>query len=87
MSEPLVTSLLVLDTTPAGTLGGFNSFLIALRRPALETTHEPGRLLKGTLEITNRRLAEEVDLDQVGLDGALERDDGLDQERVGVLHV
>jgi hypothetical protein len=79
--------LLLLGTTAAGPLGSLDGLLVALRRAALEAAHEAGGRLEGALEVAAGGLAENVDLDQVGLDGALERDDGLDQQGVGVLHV
>lgn len=87
LCDILEDCLLFLGTTTASPLGGLNSLLIALRGAALETSHDSSALLERTLEVATGGLAEHVDLDQVGLDGALDGDDGLDEQRVGVLHV
>lgn len=79
--------LLLLGTTAAGTLGSLNGLLVASSGAALETLHEAGGSLERTLEVAGGGLAKDVDLDEVALEGALEGDDGLDQEGVGVLHV
>jgi hypothetical protein len=79
--------LLLLRTTTASSFGGLDSLLVTLSRAALEAGHQTSSLLEGTLEVTSGRLAEDVDLDQVGLEGALEGDDGLDKKRVGVFEV
>lgn len=83
----LRASLLFLSTTTTGSLGGLDGLLVALGRAALETAHEASSSLEGALEVADSGLAENVDLDQVGLEGTLEGDDGLDQERVGVFEV
>lgn len=83
----VVTSLLLLGTTTAGTLGGLDGLLVALGGAGLQTLHDAGGGLEGTLEIAGGGLAEDVDLDEVALEGGLEGDDGLDEEGVGVLHV
>lgn len=79
--------LLLLGTAAASTLGSLNSLLVALSSATLETGHEASSLLEGTLEVAAGGLAEDVDLGKVGLEGALEGDDGLDEEGVGVLEV
>lgn len=77
-------NLFLLDTTAPVLLGGLNRGLVALG-PALG--HEATTGLEGTGKITSSGLAEDVNLGQVGLEGALEGDDGLDKEGVGVLEV
>jgi len=79
-------SLLLLGTATAGALGSLDGLLVALGGTA-HGAHEAGRLLEGALEVATGRLAEDVDLDHVVFDSALEGKDGLDEERVGVLHV
>jgi hypothetical protein len=79
-------SLILLGTTAATSLCGFDAFLVGLDITA-GTAHETARGLPGSLEFANCRLSEQVNLDQVALEGALEGDDGLDEERVGVLEV
>jgi hypothetical protein len=80
-------TLLLLGTTAASSLGSLNSLLVTLSRAALEALHEASSRLERTLEVTGGGLAKDVNLDQVGLESALERNNGLDQERVGVLEV
>jgi hypothetical protein len=80
--------LLLLGTATASPLSSLNGLLVASNLTTLlERAHERSSSLERSLEVTLSWLAEEVDLDEVALEGALERDDGLDQERVGVLHV
>jgi hypothetical protein len=81
------SNLLLLGATAARTLSGLNGLLVALGRATLHGAHETGRLLEGTLEVTSGRLAKDVNLDHVVLESALERDDALDEKRVGVVHV
>jgi hypothetical protein len=81
------TDLLLLGTTPASLLGSLNRLLIALDGTALEPAHESRGSLERTLEVTGGGLAEEVDLGHVVLEGALEGDDALDEEGVGVVEV
>src|SRR5690242_18453976 len=81
------TILFVLDTTTAGTLSSLNALLVGLDLTSLHRTHEATGSLPGASKLTGGGLAEEVDLDEVALEGALEGNNGLDQERVGVLHV
>lgn len=76
--------LLLLDTTTVVLLGVLDGGLVAL---GLTLGHEATGALKGTGQVTSGGLAEHVDLDQVGLEGALQGNDGLDEEGVGVLHV
>lgn len=78
--------LLLLGTTTASPLGSLDGLLVALGR-ALHAGHEAGGGLEGPLEVSGGRVAEDVDLEQVALEGGLERDDALDQQRVGVLEV
>ena len=80
-------SLLVLNTTSACLFGGFDAFLVGLDITGTLHAHQTARGLPGSLELANGRLSEQVDLDQVALKGALEGNDGLDEEGVGVLEV
>lgn len=84
--HPLTPTLLLLGTAAAGPLGGLNSLAVALGG-ALHTAHETSGGLEGSLEVTGGGLAQGMDLEEVVLEGALERDDALDQQRVGVLEV
>lgn len=80
--------LFLLGTTTAGLLGSSNGLLILCwSSTTLKTAHQSSGSLERTLQITDSFLAEQVDLDLVTLEYALERDDGLDQEWVGVLEV
>ena len=53
----------------------------------MQAAHEASWLLEGSLEIASRGLAIDVDLGKVRLEGGLEGNDALDDERVGVLEV
>lgn len=86
-SSLLFCALLVLDATAASTLGLLDALLVGLDLAAGHGAHEAAASLEGALEVAGSGLAEQVDLDQVALEGALERDDALDEERVGVLEV
>ena len=79
-------SLLVLRTTPPVLLSSLHARLVALDL-TLAHIHEATSSLPRSLQVTLGRLAPEVDLDQVALERGLERDDRLDDKRVGVLHV
>lgn len=79
--------LLLLGTTTASLLGSLDGLLVALGLTVLHGTHEATSSLEGTLELAGGGLAVEVDLDEVALEQALDGDDALDQQRVGVLHV
>lgn len=79
-------SLLLLGTTTAGTLGSLDGLAVTLGS-TLHTAHEAGSGLERSLEVTGSGLAENVYLEEVALEGALERDDALDEEGVGVLEV
>lgn len=76
--------LLLLNTTAIVLLRLLNRRLVTLD---LTLVHEAVASLEWPLQITGGRLAEDMNLDQVRLERALERDDRLDQERVGVLEV
>lgn len=82
-----VLSLFLLGTTTARLLSSLDGLLVTLGRTLLHGAHEPSSLLEGTLEVANGRLAVDVDLDEVALEGALDGEDALDEKRVGVLHV
>lgn len=80
--------LLLLGATTSSLLSSLNRLLIRLDSGiAIESAHEPGSSLEGALEVTSSWLTEEVDLDQVTLERALEWNNGLDQQWVGILHV
>lgn len=80
--------LLLLDTSGAGSLGGRDGLLVGLDVAAAHAgSSKHGGGLEGSLEIANGGLAKDVDLDNVLLDGRLDGHDGLQQQRVGVLHV
>ena len=83
------SSLLLLRTTAAGLLSRLDTLLVGLNFASTLSSHAHeacGRLPR-PLEVARRWLAEEVNLDQVALESALERDDTLDEQRVGVLEV
>ena len=77
-------SSLLLDATTVILLSILNRSLVALR---LTLSHEAAATLERTGQVAGSGLAEHVNLDEVGLESALEGNDGLDEERVGVLHV
>jgi hypothetical protein len=81
--------LLLLGTTAASLLGQLDALLVGLEVCVAAAHHaaEAGGGLPGTLELAGGGLAEDVDFHEVALEGALEGDDGLDEERVGVLEV
>lgn len=79
--------LLVLDAATASTLSSLDALLVRLDIAALHGAHEARGGLPGAGEVARRRLPEQVHLDEVAFEGALERDDGLDEQRVRVLHV
>lgn len=86
-SFPRPSTLLLLGATTASTLGGLDSLLVALGRATLHGAHEALGLLEGALEVAGSGLAKDVDLDNVALEGALDGDDALDEQGVGVLEV
>jgi hypothetical protein len=81
------TNLLVLDATTAGTLGRLNALLVRLDLAARHGAHHATSRLPWSRQLAGCGLTQEVDLDEVALERALEGDDGLDQKRVGVLEV
>lgn len=85
--SPERSHLLFLGTTAARLLGSLDSLLIALGLALLHGTHQATGSLEGTLEVARGGLAVKVDLDQVALEQSLDRQDGLNQQRVGVLEV
>ena len=82
-------SLLFLSTAPPSPLSSLNTLLIRLNLPTtlLQSTKHASRRLPGPLEISGRRLAQQMHLNQVSLKRTLQRDDALDEQRVGVLEV
>lgn len=79
--------LLFLGAAAARLLGSLDGLLVALSLALLHGAHEAGGLLEGALEVAAGGLAVDVDLDEVALEGALDGQDALDEEGVGVLHV
>jgi hypothetical protein len=80
--------LLVFNSATPGLFCGFNALFIGLDTiTGTLHAHQTARCLPGSLELADGRLSEQVNLDQVTLEGTLEGDDGLDEERVGVLEV
>lgn len=61
-------ALLLLGTTAAGPLGSLDGLLVALGG-TLHAGHEAGGGLEGPLEVAGGRVAEDVDLEQVALEG------------------
>jgi len=79
--------LLFLGSTTTAALSSLHGLLVSLNLAARQATKQTGARLPRSLQITGGRLAEDVDFDEVGLEHALQRDDALDQQRVGVLEV
>jgi hypothetical protein len=86
-SQDINTNLLLLGTSPSSSLSSLNALLIRLDLATLHGTHEPTARLPRPLELATRGLAEQMYLDEVAFEGALDGDDGLDDERVRVLEV
>jgi hypothetical protein len=83
----IITNLLVLCATTTSLLGSLNALLIRLDLATLHGAHESSGCLEWSLELATRWLAEEVDLDEIALESALEWNNALDEERVRVLEV
>ena len=81
--------LFILNTSTTSLLRRLDSLLILRRTSSttLKRAHESSSGLERTLHVSNSWLAEQVNCDLVAFECALERDDGLEQERVGVLEV
>ena len=82
--------LLLLGTATARLLGELNALLVGLDVASVGAAHHAAEAtsgLPGALKLANSGSAEEVDLDEVALESALEGDDGLDEEGVGVVEV
>ena len=80
--------LLLLGTATARSLGLLDALLVRLDlTTALHGSHESRSCLPWSLELADGRGAEQVHLDEVALESALEGDNRLDQEGVGVLEV
>jgi hypothetical protein len=82
--------LLLLGATTASLLSKLNALLVGLDVTGVGAAHhaaEAAGSLPGALELANSGSAEEVDLDEVALERALEGDDRLDEEGVGVVEV
>ncbi|KAI3487496.1 hypothetical protein L1887_48600 [Cichorium endivia] len=71
----------------AGTLGLLDGSLVGLRTGLTGGTEKTRGSLEGALEIAGGGLAPDPELGHVGLERVLEREDGLDDERVGVAEV
>jgi hypothetical protein len=86
---PLISQahLLVLDTATPRTLSSLNALLVRLDLTTTHSAHHATARLPWPGQIAGCGLSEKVDLDEVALKCALEGDDGLDKERVRVLHV
>jgi hypothetical protein len=82
-----MVDLLVLDATTASTLGGLDALLVRLDLTTLHGAHDAASRLPRPGKVAGSGLTEEVNLDEVALESALERNDRLDKQRVGVLHV
>jgi len=79
--------LFILDTTTACSLGSLDALFIRLDLSSAHGAHHTAGGLPGSCQITCSRLSEEMDLDEVTLESALERDNGLDEQRIGVLEI
>src|SRR5271155_2803203 len=80
------TDLFLLRTTTAASLCRLNTGLVALDL-RLSHAHHATRCLPGPLEIPNGRLAEQINLGKITLDGAFDGNYRLNEERVGVFEV
>lgn len=78
--------LLLFGTASSSALRLFNRGLIRLNLAAAHT-HEASSGLPWSFELANSWLAEDVNLGDIALEHALQRDDRLNNERVGVLEV
>lgn len=84
------SALLLLNTTATSLLRSLNALLISLDISRTGAAHHATKATSGlprALELASSGLAQQVHLDKVALEGALEGDDGLDEERVGVVEV
>lgn len=82
--------LFLLGTATASLLRGLDALLVCFDLAlalALHHAGEPSVGLPRSLQVAAGGVAENVHLDEVLLEGALERDDGLDEQRVGVVEV
>jgi hypothetical protein len=79
--------LLLLGTTSPRPFRSLDALLIRLDLAPLHGTHEATAGLPRPLELAARGLAEQVDLDKVAFESALDGDDRLDDEWVRVLEV
>jgi hypothetical protein len=81
------TRLLIFDTAATGALSSLDALLVSLDLAAGHGTHHSARSLPWSLQVTGRRLTQEMNFDKVALESALERDDGLNKKRVRVLEI
>jgi len=79
--------LLLPNTSPATPLGRLDTLLVSLNLALLHASKQARTSLPRPLEGSRRWLAQEVDLDQVRLKDALQRNDALDEQGVRVLEV
>jgi hypothetical protein len=79
--------LLLLRTTPPALLRSLHALLISLDRATLHSPHNTRILLPWSLQLSTSRIAEHVDLDQISLESALDGNDGLDEQGVGVFEI
>lgn len=90
MLRCIAQRLLLLSATATSLLSGLNALLVGLDATLVRAAHhaaEAASRLPGPLQFTSSCLAEKMNLDEVALERALEGDDGLDEERVGVVEV
>ena len=82
-----VWNLLFLCTTSACSFGSLDRRLVRLDLVLASHPHESSPGLPRSLQFTHRRLPEQPDLCKIALQQALNRQDRLDQQGIGVLHV
>ena len=78
--------LFLLGSSTTSALSSLDASLVTLRL-ARSHSHHTASGLPWSLELTDRRPAKDVHLDQIALEGAFDRDDGLDQKWVGVFEI
>lgn len=77
--------LFFLNASTSSSFSLLNTLLVALDLSARHSKRAVS--LPGPLEIADRRLVEEVNLNEISLKSALERDDRLDEKRIGVFEI
>jgi hypothetical protein len=78
--------LFFLHSSSATPLGSLNAGFVALDLTATHA-HHSSRGFPRPLQVSSSLLPKEMDLNEIALEGSLDGDDRLDQERVGVLEV